>query len=116
MRGAGPVAQGLAVHGSVALGGVAQEVLTPSYVWILRPDPRWAVVGRAGVPIVVEPDLNAGFEAAGGAVLYLTAGVGLTASVVGSLFYGAATQDSARTTIPLLSFEAGVLYDYEVLP
>jgi hypothetical protein len=114
--GAGPVSHGLSIHTSVALAGIPQEVITPSYVWILRPGPRWAVVGRAGIPIVIEPDFNAGLEAAAGGVLYLTAGMGITASVVGSLFYGAATPDTSRTAIPLLSLEAGVVYDYEVLP
>lgn len=105
---------GASVDGSFALDGIAQEVVTPSYTAWFEPDPRWSLRGRAGVPIVVEPDLNAGFELAFGGVYRLTAGVGLTASVVGSLFFGAATYEASRTTIPIASFEVGVLYDYEV--
>jgi hypothetical protein len=114
--GAGPISHGATLHVSVALGGVPQEVITPSYVLFVRPIPRFGLVGRAGLPIVVEPDLNLGFEAAVGGIFYVTASLGVTASLVGSLFYGAATLDSPRTTIPVLSFEGGLIYDYEVLP
>jgi hypothetical protein len=112
----GILSHGIAVHGSFALDGIPQEVVTPSYVLRVRPAPRWGVVGRAGVPIVVEPDLSAGLEAALGGVFYVTAGVGITASVVGSLFFGAATLDTARTSIPILSLEGGAVYEFEVLP
>jgi hypothetical protein len=107
---------GVTVHASFALDGIAQEVLTPSYLFFKRFDPRWAVLGRAGIPIVLEPDANVGFELAGGGVYYLSAGIGLTASLVGSLFFGAGTLDSSRPAIPILSMEIGVVYDYEVLP
>jgi hypothetical protein len=114
--GGGALSHGIAAHGSFALGGVRQEVITPSYVLLARVDPRWGVVGRAGIPVVVEPDLSAGLEAAVGGVFHLTAAVGVTASLVGSLFFGAATLDTGRTTIPVLSLEGGVVYDFEVLP
>jgi len=110
------VFHGLSVHGSFAQGGIRQEVVTPSYLVMLRSNPRWALLGRLGIPVVVEPDVNAGFELSGGALLYLTAGLGLTASLVGSMFYGAATLDTPRTAIPVLSLEAGAFFDYEVLP
>jgi hypothetical protein len=107
---------GVTLHASFALDGITQEVFTPSYLFFKRFDPRWAVLGRAGIPIVLEPDANVGFEVAGGGVYYLTAGVGLTASLVGSLFFGASTLDSARPAIPILSMELGAVYDYEGLP
>ena len=113
---AGPLSQGASVHASFALSGVPQEVITPAYVLFVRPTPRFGLLGRAGIPIVVEPDFNAGFEAAAGGIFYVTASVGVTASLVGSLFYGAATLESPRTSIPVLSLEAGLVYDYEVLP
>jgi hypothetical protein len=46
----------------------------------------------------------------------LTAGVGATAELIGSLFYGAATQDEAVTLIPIVSLQIGILIDLEVLP
>ncbi len=116
LGGAGPVFHGVALHGSFALDGIRQEVLTPSYVCLVRSTSRFGLLARAGIPIVVRPDFNAGFEIAGGGIVYLTAGIGLTASLVGSLFYGAATLDTPRTAIPLLSFQAGAFYDFEVLP
>jgi hypothetical protein len=114
--GAGSMFHGVVVHGSFAVGGIPQEVVTPSYLLLVHPVPRWAVSGRVGLPIVVEPDANVGFEIAAGGQLYLTAAVGLSASLVGSLFYGAATLDTPRTAIPILSLEAGAFFDYEVLP
>ena len=116
LAGSTRVFHGVTVHGSFALDGITQEVVTPSYLFLYRPDPRWAILGRAGLPIVIEPDANVGFELAGGGVFYLTAGLGITASLVGSLFFAAGTLESSRPTIPLLSMEAGVVYDYEVLP
>jgi hypothetical protein len=112
----GRFSNGIAVHASFALGGVPQEVITPSYLFFFRPLPRWGVLGRAGIPIVVEPDTNAGFELAAGGVFYATAAIGVTAEVVGDLFFGAATLDTSRTAIPLLSGQIGLLYEYEVLP
>src|SRR5260221_1645959 len=109
----GALFHGVVIHGSFALPGIAHEVCTPSYLLLVRPDGRWGILGRAGIPIVIEPDANAGFEVSGGGVLYLTAGIGITASLVGSLFFGAATLDSSRPAIPILSLELGALYDYE---
>jgi hypothetical protein len=116
LAGGERVFHGVTVHGSFALDGITQEVITPSYLLLYRPIPRWALLGRAGLPIVVEPDANVGFELAGGAVFYVTAGLGITASLVGSVFFSAATLDSSRPTIPILSMEIGAVYDYEVLP
>jgi hypothetical protein len=116
MGDAGAFSHGLALHASFALSGIAQEVLTPAYVLLVRPTPRLGFVGHAGIPIVALPDLNAGFEVAAGGIFYVTASIGVTTSIIGSLFYGAATLDSSRTAIPVLSFEGGLVYEYEVLP
>ena len=116
LAGGQRVFHGATVHVSFALDGVSQEVVTPSYLLQVRPTPRWAVLGRAGLPIVVEPDANVGFEVAGGGIYYVTAGLGVSASLVGSLFFAAATLESSRPAIPILSMEVGAVYDYEVLP
>jgi hypothetical protein len=107
---------GASAHMSVALAGVPQEVFTPSYMALYRLPPEFEVWGRAGLPLVLEPDLNVGFELAAGGAWLFTAGLGATAELVGDLFYGAATQDQSLTTIPILSLQIGVLVDYEVLP
>jgi hypothetical protein len=101
---------------SVAVEGVAQEVLSASYVLGYRVDEAWFLRARAGVPIVLEPDLNVGGEIGLGGAWLMTGGVGLGAELVGSLFYGAAVWDREATAIPLLSLELGIWLDYEVLP
>jgi hypothetical protein len=101
---------------SVALDGIAQEVLTLSYVALLPVGEHALLRGRAGTPIVLEPDANLGMEIAAGGAWLFTGGLGLNAELVGSLFYGAATPEKPSTAIPLLSFELGLWIDYEVLP
>ena len=104
------------MHISAALAGVPQEVLTPSYIAIYRLPPSFWVWGRAGLPVVLEPDANVGYEMAAGGAWLVTASLGATAEVVGDLFYGAATQDKPVTAIPLLSLQLGIVVDLEVLP
>lgn len=108
--------QGLQIHLSTAVQGIAQEVLTPSYIALFRLPPRWLVYGRAGLPIVLEPDASMGLELAAGGAWMATAGLGLTAELVGSVYYGAATERTSLTTIPVLSLQVGAVVDYEVLP
>src|SRR5690606_9835515 len=103
-------------HLSVATDGIAQEVLSLSYQALYPLGSRWLLLGRAGVPVVLEPDLNAGLELAAGGVLFVTAAVGVSMELVGSLFYGAATLERSASVIPLLSLQGGVWVDYEVLP
>jgi hypothetical protein len=107
---------GLAFHISFALSGIPQEVVTPSYVALYRFPPYFFAYARAGLPVILEPDANVGYELALGGAYLVTAGLGVTGELVGDLFYGAATQDQAVTTIPMLSFQLGVLVDFEVLP
>jgi hypothetical protein len=101
---------------SVALDGIAQEVLTLSYVALLPLGEHALLRGRGGMPIVLEPDANVGLELAVGGAWLFTGGLGLSAELVGSLFYGAATLEKPSTAIPLISFELGIWADYEVLP
>ncbi len=107
---------GGSIHLSVALAGIPQEVATPGYVLVYPFPPNFFVYGRAALPIIVEPDTNVGYELAAGGAWLWTAGIGATAELVGDLFYGAATQDKAVSAIPVLSFQFGVIVDYEILP
>lgn len=107
---------GASLELAYALEGIPQEVLTPAYVLARRLGPRWLAQARLGVPIVLEPDANLGAELALGGAYYFGAGIGVTAELVGNLFYGAATQDVSVTVIPMLSLQAGLRLDYEVLP
>lgn len=107
---------GAVAHLSVATDGIAQEVASLSYQALRPLGSRWLLTGRAGVPIVLEPDLNAGFELAPGAAFLVGAGAGLSSELVFSLFYGAATLERSASVIPLLSLQLGLWFDYEVLP
>lgn len=109
------VQHGLALRMSVAVSGVRQSVFTPSY-FVVR---RWSVLalhGRAGIPIVLSPDLTTGLEAAAGGTWFVLGGIGVTAELIGDLFYGAGTGDVATVTYPVLSAQIGVTGVYEVLP
>jgi hypothetical protein len=111
------LAHGAVLHLSIAAQGIPQEVLTPSYVALDRlGDGRFLLMGRAGIPIVLEPDLTSGVELGVGAAYLITAGLGVQSELSGSLFYGAATQDKSVSTIPVLSAQVGLFIDYEVLP
>jgi hypothetical protein len=100
----------------IATDGISQQVLGLSYVLLYPIHEDFLLRGRAGFPIVLNPDSNVGFEAAVGGAFLLTGGIGVTAELTTSLFYGAATLDKSTTTIPLLALELGIWLDYEVFP
>lgn len=106
---------GLALRNTVAVEGVGQVVMTPSYfAWR-----RWralAAFGRAGIPLVLTPDVTWGLEASAGGAFFFLGGVGVVAEIVGDVFYGAGTRDVAAATYPVLSGQLGILGSYEVLP
>lgn len=101
---------------SIATDGIRQEVFTPSYLLVRRLSPRVLSFGRAGVPIVLEPDASLGLEAGLGGAYFFTASLGVSAALDFSVFYGAATIDRAVTVIPITSLSLGVLFDWEHLP
>jgi hypothetical protein len=101
---------------SLALDGIAQEVLGFSYVALLPVGEHAILRGRAGLPIVLNPDSAVGFELGLGAAWLFTGGLGANAELVGSLFYGAATLDRSTTTIPVIALQVGMWFDHEVLP
>lgn len=101
---------------SIATDGIAQRVMSLSYVALYPITSQALLRGRAGLPIVFGPDSNVGMELAAGGAWLFTGGLGASAELVGSLFYGAATEDKSSTTVPVLSLEIGVWFDHEVLP
>ncbi len=109
------LAAGVALRTSFALEGVGQAVMTPSFL-LLR---RWstlALYGRAGVPLVLTPDVSWGLEGGAGAVWFFSAGVGLAAELVGDVFYGAGTREVAVPAYPVLSGQGGLWLSWEALP
>lgn len=103
-------------HLSVALDGIPQEVVSLSYLALAPVGRDWVILGRAGLPVVLEPDLGMGLEVALGGAWLMTGGTGITAELVSSLFFGAATWESDPTLLPIISFQLGAYAEYEVFP
>jgi hypothetical protein len=101
---------------SVSVAGVPQQVITPSYLALLRLAPAWAVYGWAGLPVLVEPDVNLGAELAVGGSWLARAGLGATFALVADGFYGAGTAEARAAFYPVLSAQLGLFVSYEVLP
>ena len=107
---------GAALRLSLALSGVPQQVIAPTYLLAYRGEHRLMGFGRLGVAYVISPDENLGAELGVGAAYFLTAGVGVSAELVGDLFYGAGTNEVKTAVYPILSGQLGLVVDYEVLP
>jgi hypothetical protein len=109
------VQHGAALRTTVGVEGVGQAVMTPSYFgW--RRKGALAAFGRAGIPLVLTPDVTWGFEGALGGVFFFLGGVGVVAELVGDVFYGTGTRDVATAAYPVLSGQLGFMGTYEVLP
>jgi hypothetical protein len=109
------IQHGAALRTSVAIEGVAQTVMTPSYLaWR-----RWralAAHGRVGTPFLLTPEITWGVEGALGGTFFFLGGFGVSAELVGDVFWGTGTRDSKVTTYPVLSGMLGIVGAYEVLP
>jgi hypothetical protein len=99
----------------LALDGIGQLGVTPSYLLLFEPKPSLGLRGRLGLPLVVAPDASVGLEAGLGAQLPLAYGFGLTGELVGTVFFGAATEQKTVTTIPMLALQLGVCFDERVV-
>ncbi|HVY46120.1 MAG TPA: hypothetical protein VHB21_09585 [Minicystis sp.] len=110
------LAHGFAVHLSLGLEGLGQQVVTPSYELEYRPRAAALLYGRFGTPVVLTPDPGMGFELAAGFGWFVTARVAVAGELVGDLFYGAGTLQSGVTTYPILSGQLGLLFEQELLP
>lgn len=105
---------GPSLSGALALQGIGQLVLTPSYLGELEVGRAWVLRGRLGLPLVVTPDTTVGMEAAVGSRLGVAYGLGLIAELVGSVFFGAATEERSVTTIPVIALQVGVCFEHAV--
>jgi len=99
-----------------ATEGVGQQVFGAYYVALLPVGEHAILRGRAGLPLVLTPDTTMGLEAAAGGAWLFTGGIGASAELVGSFFYGAASPDRTKTAIPVIALQIGAWFDHEVLP
>jgi len=109
------------VHGgriswSVAMSGVPQGAITPSYLAALRPSAAWLLYAWAGVPFITAPDFNVGGELAAAATYFVRAGIGASGALVADGFYGAGTRETRAAFYPVFSVQIGLSINYEVLP
>lgn len=104
------------IHLCFALEGVAQQAISGSYVLSYRGLESFGLWGRLGPSLLVTPDANVGGELAVGGAYYVTGVWGITAELVGNLFYGAGTWQIDPAVYPILSAQAGIVADFEVLP
>jgi hypothetical protein len=106
---------GFSFRTTIALEGVGQVVLTPSYL-LWRRKGELAAFGRLGIPIVASPTVTWGLEAAAGGAYFFLGGIGAVAELVGDIFYGVGTTDVKTATYPVLSGQIGLIGTYERLP
>ena len=110
------VEHGVALRLSLSMRGVAQQVLSASYLLLHRGAGAFMPYGRAGLAVVTAPDPNVGGELAGGAAYFFTGALGISAELVTSLFYGAGTYDVRYAVYPVVSAQVGLVAAFEVLP
>lgn len=106
---------GVSFRTTAAVEGVGQVIVTPSY-FAYR---RWrslAAYGRAGIPLVLTPDVTWGLEAGVGGAWYFLGGIGIAGEIVGDVFYGTGTADVGTATYPVLSGQLGLIFSYEAFP
>jgi hypothetical protein len=112
---------GAAVHASFAMSGVPQAVLTPTYMMAYRGPRSFLAYGRLGPSFVLLPDPTFGAELAGGFAWFLPWGwcpshLAVAGELVFDVYWGAGTPDVAVATYPILSWQLGLLADFELFP
>ena len=101
---------------SASLDGVRQQAIGIGYLGVYRGDAPLMGLARLGVSVLTAPDPNVGGELAVGLAWFFTGALGVHAELVGGLYYGAGTYETVYSVIPLISGQAGLIVDYEVLP
>jgi len=104
------------LHLAVATEGVSQQAIAGSYMLLYRGSSALLGYGRLGVSLLTAPDANLGGELGVGGALFVTGALGVTAELVGNLFYGAGSYEAQFTVVPIVSAQAGIIVDLEVLP
>jgi len=106
---------GFSLHVSLALEGVQQTAVAPTFV-VYRRFRDLGAYARAGFSIVATPETTWGMEGALGGIWFVRGGIGLVAEIVGDLFYGAGTREVSAAAYPVLSGQIGLTVAWEVIP
>lgn len=107
---------GGSLHLSFALEGIAQQAMSLGYQLSYVAWRPWIVHARLGPSLLTTPTTNLGGELALGAAFMVTGVLGITAELVGDIFYGAGTEAARYTVYPILAGQLGIVADLEVLP
>lgn len=107
---------GLSIAVAVAVEGVPQQVVSPAYQFAVPLGTQLWWRGHVGPAIVTQPDTNVGLEAGLQLLGLVRAGIAPYLGVVYAQYWGAATDQTQASVIPILGAQAGVSVIYEVLP
>lgn len=107
---------GLSVSIAIAVEGVPQQVITPAYQFAVPLGTYVWWRGHLGPAIVTQPSGNVGLEAGTQLLGMIRAGIAPYLGLVYAQYWGAATDRTQATVIPLLGAQLGVSVMYEVLP
>ncbi len=106
---------GAALGLSASLSGVPQQVITPA-LELAYPLSGYAWArGYLGPGIVTQPDTNVGVEGGLQLVGLLRAGLGAFVTLGYAQYWGAATDQSSATSVPIAFGQVGITLRYEVL-
>lgn len=107
---------GVGVGLAASVQGVPQQVITPALELAHPVSSHFWARGHLGPGIVTQPDPNVGLEAGLQLVGLIRAGIGAFVALGYAHYWGAQTDESSATSIPILFGQAGLTLRYEVLP
>ncbi|MEO0325384.1 MAG: hypothetical protein AAF447_20680 [Myxococcota bacterium] len=105
------------------VGGGEQLVLAPGYLLRVQftddPVPDLVLYGHAAVAVAIDAGqshVSPGFEIGADVAYMFLAGLGAYAGVTAATYVGAQDRSGSASVHPMLAFELGLIYDFEVLP
>ena len=104
---------------SVGVDPFSQLVVAPMYGIRLgydAPVPDWTLLLKISFPVTVTPNTNPGIELGAQGAYMFTAGFGAYAEAAVSYYMGGPGRTIDYTFHPIISVEAGLIIEYELLP
>ena len=105
------------------VGGGEQLVLAPTYLFRAQftddPVPDLVLYGHAAFAMAIDTErgnASPGVEVGADAAYMFLAGLGAYAGVTVATYFGAQDRSGSVSVHPVLAFELGLVYDFEVLP